>query len=97
MGKPTHTPNVRLAVAGFASLILLVALATGKSTRDYGLFAGIVFTLVISMPFVIVVILAPVIWLGPPRERLLALLLTLFPLSLLAMALLEMFQNVRIN
>ena len=85
MNKSEHFPSVRLAVAGYMSLALLawigfmpgcfppISLLVGQ--RVYPL-AGVVTG---SISFAILVILAPVVWNGPQRDRWLGLLLAVFP------------------
>lgn len=74
MNAVEHFPSVRLIAAGFGDLLLLVWLTVLYSPTlsfDFG-------TAIISTS--ILVILVPVFWFGPSRDRWLAALVSLFSL-----------------
>ncbi len=80
----SHFPSVRLATAGFASLVLLAWLTFVPGTLPPMLSLGVQHLMPIlasaGLSLIILVILVPVFWRGPRRDRWLAALVSVFPM-----------------
>jgi hypothetical protein len=84
MNKSEHFPSVRLAVAGYVSLVLLawIGFAPGclpPIFSRYGPAHPVPVVVTAAISLFILVILTPVVWRGPSRDRWLALWLAVFP------------------
>lgn len=87
-----HFPSVRLMVAGYASLALLLWVAVFDDTvrhiltpvRDGAGGNPVRILLISAFSVLIVTILVPVLWRGPRGDRVLALILAVFPLLIFA-------------
>jgi hypothetical protein len=84
MNDPAHFPAVRLATAGYASVVLLawVGFGSGNFPNPFSRYDVVrPFPALISAAasLFIVVVLVPVFWHGPSRNRWLAALVVPFP------------------
>ena len=84
MNKSEHFPSVRLAVAGYMSLALLAWIGFMPGclppiSHLFGRVNPVATTVTAAISLFTLVILAPVVWHGPRRDRWLALLLAVFP------------------
>ena len=94
MNRSDHFPSIRLAAAGFLSLLLLgwVGVCCQDSWSIFTYTRHAIdeepFSLIVTVGLAlsILLILIPVLWRGPGIDRWLAALLTVFPLSLFAVA-----------
>ena len=88
MNKSAHTPSVRLAAVGFASLALLawIGFVPGSmpSTLRFTADHPVRMVITANVAFLILVPLVPLLWRGPARVRWLAFLLFIFPSLTLA-------------
>jgi len=89
-----HFPSVRLASAGFLSLLLLSWVGFGVNS-SWQLFISprhgshndpLSLAVAVGLSLLILTILIPVLWRGPRHDRWLAALLAIFPLSLFGVA-----------
>jgi hypothetical protein len=89
MKQSTHFPSVRLAAAGYGSVLLLawITFVPGSfpplMARHLPVYPP-AFLVTAAISLLILVVLAPVVWHGPGRDRALALLAGLFPLLVFA-------------
>src|SRR5262245_21050350 len=91
--KPQHFPMARLAVAGYVSLALLAwieivpesfpPLLNGASQVEL-----VPALLSVTISLLVIAILVPVIWRGPAGSRWLAVMLSIFPVLIFAIAML---------
>jgi hypothetical protein len=94
MNDTDHFPSVRLAAAGCLSLLLLLWIGFWGDASWPMLISGrhgvgidaspFSFAVATGLALLILLILIPVLWRGPARDRWLAALLAVFPLSLFA-------------
>lgn len=84
---PTHCPSVRLATAGWLSLLVLAWVAFAPDAMPVsdprrGSIEAFVSAGLAMMPLIVLV---PVLWHGPSRDRWLALMLSVFPTVLVVL------------
>jgi hypothetical protein len=76
-------PGVRLAVAGFSTLLLLLWIAIAKPFPSYVPMHPVTLLVTTAIALFILVIVAPVVRHGPGNNRWLALLIAIFPVLVL--------------